>query len=103
MTAVPTARTLQYTAAASGLANSGGGSVTYNSPFQLSYGGQNSAVIGGSSQAYNNANIQAAINAIPGFPGGAVVTGAASTGFVVTFSGAGSAGLDVSPLSLHRS
>ena len=46
-------------------------------------------MIGGSSQAYNNANIQAAINAIPGFPGGAVVTGAASTGFVVTFSGTG--------------
>ena len=53
-------------------------------------------MIGGSSQAYNNANIQAAINAIPGFPGGAVVTGAASTGFIVTFSGAGSAGVDVS-------
>src|SRR6185503_4008315 len=99
VTAVPTARALQYTAAASGLANSGGGSVTYNSPFQLTYGGQSSAVIGGSSQAYNNANIQAAINAIPGFPGGAVVTGAASTGFVVTFSGAGSAGVDVSPLT----
>ena len=69
--------------------------MTFNSPFQLSYGGRDSAVIGGSSQAYNNANIQAAINAIPGFPGGAVVTGAASTGFVVTFSGAGSAGIDV--------
>src|SRR4029078_10678714 len=47
VTAGPTARTLQYTPAASGLANSGGGSVTYNSPFQLTYGGQSSAVIGG--------------------------------------------------------
>jgi len=102
VTAVPTARTLQYTAAASGLANSGGGSVTYSSPFQLSYGGQDSAVIGGSSQAYNSANIQAALNAIPGFPGGAVVTGAAATGFTITFSGAGSAGTDVGPVTFDN-
>jgi hypothetical protein len=102
VTAVPTARTLQYTAAVSGLANSGGGSVTYNSPFQLRYGGVDSAVIGGSAQAYSNANIQTALNAIPGFPGGAVVTGAASTGFTITFSGAGSAGTDVGPVTFSN-
>ena len=102
VTAVPTPRTLQYTAAASGLANSGGGSATYNSPFQLSYGGQDSAVIGGSSQAYSSANIQTALNAIPGFPGGAVVTGAAATGFTITFSGAGSAGTDVGPVTFDN-
>ena len=37
---------------------------------------------------------QTAINAIPGFAGTATVTGAASTGFTVTYTGA-SAGLDV--------
>ncbi|HXZ56714.1 MAG TPA: M12 family metallo-peptidase, partial [Gaiellaceae bacterium] len=102
VTAVPSARTLQYTAAASGLANSGGGSVVYDSPFQIRYNGADSAVIGGSALAYSNANIQAAINAIPGFPGGAVVTGAASTGFTVTFSGTGTAGTDVAPLSFDN-
>ena len=102
VTAVPTPRTLQYTAVASGLTNSGAGSVTYSSPFQLSYGGQDSAVIGGSSQAYSSANIQTALNAISGFPGGAVVTGAASTGFTITFSGAGSAGTDVGAVTFDN-
>src|SRR3954471_14175539 len=102
ITAVPTPRQIQYIAAASGLANSGGGSVTYNSPFQLSYGGSDSTVIGGSGPAYSNANIQAALNAIPGFPGGAVVTGAASTGFTITFSGTGSAGTNVGPVTFKN-
>jgi hypothetical protein len=102
ITAIPTPRQIQYTAAVSGLANSGGGSVTFNSPFQLSYGGNDSTVIGGSGPAYNNANIQAALNAIPGFPGGAVVTGAASTGFTITFSGAGSAGTNVGSVTFKN-
>ena len=76
ITAVPTPRSFEYTAAASGLANSGGGSATFSSPFQVRIGGNDSAVIGGSSQPYNNANIQAAINAIPGFAGTVTVTGA---------------------------
>ncbi len=99
ITAVPTPRSFEYTAAASGLANSGGGSATFSSPFQVRIGGNDSAVIGGSSQAYNNANIQAAINAIPGFAGTVTVSGAASTGFTVTFGGA-SAGIDVPGIEL---
>ena len=39
VTAVPTTRTLQYTAGVTGLADSGGGSVTYYSPFQVKIGG----------------------------------------------------------------
>ena len=45
-------------------------------------------MIGGSSQLYSNANIQTAINAIPGFAGTVTVSGAASTGFTVTYGGA---------------
>ena len=56
-------------------------------------------MIGGSSQLYSNANIQAAINAIPGFAGTVTVSGAASTGFTVTYGGA-SAGLDVPSIAL---
>src|SRR5580765_3513237 len=77
-----------------GLPNSGGGTVTYSSPFQARIGGQNSAVIGGSAQAYNTTNIQNAINAIPGFAGTVTVSGVASTGFTVTY-GAASANTDV--------
>ena len=58
-------------------------------------GGNDSAVVGGSAQRTTNAeHDQAAINAIPGFAGTATVTGAASTGFTVTYTGA-AAGLDV--------
>ena len=99
ITAVPSPRSFQYTAAASGLASSGGGTATFSSPFQIRIGGSDSAVIGGTSQPYNNVNIQAAINAIPGFAGTATVTGAASTGFTVTYGGA-SAGVDVPNIQL---
>jgi hypothetical protein len=99
ITAVPTPRTFQYTDASSGLANSGGGSATFFSPFQVRIGGNDSAVIGGGGLAYNNANIQAAINAIPAFAGSVTVSGAASTGFTVTYGGA-SAGLDVANIQL---
>ncbi len=52
ITAVPTARSFQYTAASSGLAASGGGTATYYVPFQVRIGGNDSAVIGGSGLAY---------------------------------------------------
>ncbi len=99
ITAIPTPRTFQYTTAASGLANSGGGSATYFSPFQVRISGNDSAVVGGSGLPYNAVNIQAAINAIPGFAGAVTVTGAASTGFTVTYGGA-SAGVDVPSIEL---
>ena len=100
ITAVPTTRTLQYTAVITGLANSGGGSVTYFSPFQVRIGGNDSAVIGGSSiLTYTNANIQSAINGIVGFSGTVTVTGATATGFTVSYGGA-SAGIDVPSIEL---
>ncbi len=100
VTAIPSPRTFQYTAATSGLANSGGGTATYFSPFQVRIGGNDSAIIGGSSVlSYTNANIQSAINGIVGFSGTVTVTGAASTGFTVNYGGA-SAGLDVPNLQI---
>lgn len=98
ITAVPTPRTFQYTAVA-GLAASGGGSVTYFSPFQVRIGGNDSAVIGGAGLPYTGANLASAINAITGFAGTVTVTGAASTGFTVSFGGA-SAGVDVPSIAL---
>jgi hypothetical protein len=99
ITAVPTPRSFEFTHTSAGLAPAGGGTVTYSSPFQVRIGGNDSAVIGGSSQAYSNANIQNAINAIPGFAGTVAVTGAANTGFTVTYGGA-SAGTDVANVQL---
>ncbi len=99
ITSVPTPRSFTYTNATAGLANSGGTTATYSAPFQVRVGGNDSAVIGGSSQAYTAANVQSAINAIPGFAGTATVSGLASTGFTVTYSGA-SAGVDVANLGL---
>ncbi|HSD83803.1 MAG TPA: M12 family metallo-peptidase, partial [Anaerolineae bacterium] len=100
ITAVPTTRTLQYTTAITGLANSGGGTVTYFSPFQVRISGNDSAMIGGSSTlTYTNANIQSAINGIVGFSGTVTVTNAAATGFTVSY-GDSSAGLDVPNLEI---
>jgi hypothetical protein len=99
ITAVPTARTFQYTNPTAGLANSGGGTSSFSSPFQVRIGGTDSAVIGGSGLAYTNANLTSAINASPGFAGTATVTGAASTGFTVTYTGA-AAGIDVPNIQL---
>jgi len=99
ITAVPGPRTFQYTAAAAGLAGSGGGTMTFFSPFRVRVGGSDSAVIGGQGLAYSNANLTSAINAIAGFAGTATVTGAAATGFTVTYTGA-SAGVDVPSLQL---
>jgi hypothetical protein len=91
---VPSARSFTYTNPTAGLANSGAGSAVYSSPFQVRIGGNDSAVIGGTSQAYTTANVQAAINAISGFAGSVTVGGLASTGFTMTYSGA-SANTDV--------
>ena len=97
ITAVPTPRSFQYTDATAGLANSGGGTATFFTPFQVQIGGNNSAVINGSN--YSNAGIATAINGIAGFAGTVTVTGAATTGFTVTYGGA-SAGLDVASIQL---
>src|SRR3954452_7694603 len=91
ITALPSPRSFEVTSGTAGLATSGGGTMTFFSPFQVRIGGNDSAVIGGTGLAYTNANLQAAINAIPGFAGTVTVTGAASTGFTVTYGG-GSAG-----------
>jgi hypothetical protein len=99
ITAIPSARSFQYTAAAAGLASSGGGTATFFSSFRIRIGGNDSALIGGSGSPFSNANIQTAINAISGFAGTATVSGAASTGFTVTYSGA-SAGIDVPNIQL---
>jgi hypothetical protein len=101
ITAIPSPRSFQVTNSTAGLANGGGGTATYSSPFQVNIGGADSAVIGGSSQAYTAANIQAAINAIPGFAGTVTVSGAAATGFTVTYGGA-SASTDVPSISLDN-
>ncbi len=91
---VPSARSFTFTNPTAGLPTTGGGTVTYSSPFQVRIGGNDSAVIGGTSQAYTATNVQNAINAIPGFAGTVTVTGLASTGFTVTY-GTASAGVDV--------
>jgi len=83
------------------LPNSGAGTATFTPGFKINIGGNDSAEIGGSTQAYTNANITAAMNAISGFAGTATATGAASTGFAVTYTGA-SAGLDVPNFSLDN-
>jgi hypothetical protein len=99
ITAVPSPRTFQYTLVTPDLPNAGGGSATYFSPFRVRIGGNDSELIGGTGLAYNNANLTTAINAIPGFAGTAAVTGAASTGFTITFTGL-STGVDVPNIEL---
>ena len=55
ITSVPTPRSFTYEAPTSGLPNSGGGTVTFFSPFKLRFNGQDSATIGGSGLLYTNA------------------------------------------------
>jgi hypothetical protein len=98
ITATPTTRTFQYTAVA-GLAASGAGTATFNALFQVRIGGNDSAVIGTVALPYTNANLTSAINAISGFTGTATASGAASTGFTVTYTGA-AAGVDVPNIQL---
>ena len=68
--------------------------------FTISIGGSTSTPIGLGGAAVSNANIQAAINAIAGFPGGATVANAGNGGFTVTFAGA-SAGIDVAAMAIN--
>jgi hypothetical protein len=98
ITAVPTPRSFQYTAGSAGLPNSGGGTMTFFSPFNVRIGSNNSPLINGTN--YSNAGIAAAINAIAGFAGTVTVTGTSSTGFAVTYGGA-SASTDVPNLSIQ--
>ncbi len=85
ITAVPTPRSFQYELPAAPTTNpTGGGSVTYFSPFRMRFGGNDSALVGGSAQPYSSATVQDALNAIPGFPGATVV--AATTGFTISFN-----------------
>ena len=56
-------------------------------------------MVGGAGLPYTAANLTTAINAISGFAGTVTVTGAASTGFTVTYGGA-SAGTDVPSIAL---
>ena len=81
------------------LPNSGGGSATFSGPFRIRIGGNDSAAVGGQSQAYNTTNLQNAINAIPGLAGTVTVGGVASTGFTLTYAG-GYAGIDVPSAAL---
>jgi hypothetical protein len=67
--------------------------------FQVQIGGATSTVLGAGGQAVNNANVAAAINAIPGFAGTVTSTGAGNTGFTLTFGGA-SAGVNVPPVEI---
>lgn len=99
ITAVPTPRSFEFIHTSSGLAPAGGGTVTYFSPFQIRIGGNDSVLIGGGGLPYNVANVQSAINEIPGFAGTVTVSSLAATGFTVTYGGA-SAGVDVPNLEL---
>jgi hypothetical protein len=83
---VPNSRSFTYTNPTGGLGNSGAGTVTFFSPFQLRIGGNDSVVI--NSANFNNGGITAAFAGISGFAGTATATGAASTGFTVTYTGA---------------
>ena len=98
VTAVPTPRTLQYTIA-SQQPNSGGGSTTYNSPFKVRIGGNDSVLIGGTGVPYTAASVAGAINGIAGFQGTVTVSGLAASGFTLAYSGA-SAGIDVPNIEL---
>ena len=67
--------------------------------FQVQIGGSSSAVLGAGGLAISNANVAAAVNAIPGFAGTVTSSGAGNSGFTLTFGGA-SAGSDVPAISI---
>ena len=67
--------------------------------FQIELGGTLSAVLGSGGLAISNANVAAAVNAIPGFAGTVTSANAGNTGFTLTFAGA-SAGIDVPSISI---
>jgi hypothetical protein len=67
--------------------------------FQVELGGNLSAVLGSGGTPISNANVAAAVNAIPGFAGTVASSGAGNGGFTLTFGGA-SASLDVPSISI---
>ena len=67
--------------------------------FQVQIGGNNSAVLGAGGLTVSNANVTAAVNAIPGFAGTVASAGAGNGGFTLTFTGA-SAGIDVPAVAI---
>ncbi len=67
--------------------------------FQVQIGGNSSAVLGAGGLTVSNANVTAAVNAIPGFAGTVASAGAGNGGFTLTFTGA-SAGIDVPPVAI---
>ncbi|HXV34247.1 MAG TPA: M12 family metallo-peptidase [Gaiellaceae bacterium] len=67
--------------------------------FQIELGGSLSAVLGSGGLTVSNANVAAAVNAIPGFAGTVTSSGAGNGGFTLTFSGA-SANVDVPSISI---
>ena len=67
--------------------------------FQIQVGDGLSALFGAGGLAVSNANVTAAINAIPGFAGTVASAGAGNGGFTLTFSGA-SAGIDIPPVAI---
>src|SRR5262249_8115138 len=72
---------------------------TAGNSFQVQIGGQLSVVLGNGGLAISNANVAAAVNAIPGFAGTVTAAGAGNTGFTLTFGGA-SAGSDVPSIAI---
>ena len=66
--------------------------------FQVELGGNLSAVLGSGGLAISNANVAAAVNAIPGFAGTATSSGRGG-GFTLTFAGA-STNVDVPSISI---
>ena len=79
ITAMPTPRTFQYTRDRSGLANSGGGTATFFSPFQVRIGGERLGRDRRRRPAVHEREPHRD-QRDPGFAGTATVTGAASTG-----------------------
>ncbi|HEX6020776.1 MAG TPA: M12 family metallo-peptidase, partial [Solirubrobacter sp.] len=67
--------------------------------FQIQINGQTSATLGQGGMTISNANVAAAVNAIPGFAGTVTSAGAGNNGFTLTFGGA-SANTDVPAISI---
>jgi len=104
ITAVPTPRQFQFTNPTAGLANAGGGTMTFISPFTLRVAGNTNDSVLINSANYTNAGLTAAFAGITGFGGTATVTNINSTtspGFTVTYTGA-AANTDVGNFSIQN-
>ena len=98
---MPTPRQFQFTNPTAGLPNSGGGTMTFISPFNLRVAGNTNNSVLINSANYTNAGLTAAFAGISGFAGTATVTGTATTGFTVTYTGA-AANTDVGNFSIQN-